>query len=115
MAVVTDYKFINDDEEDIKMALLKYGPIAVGMNANNLQFYKSGIHDPKVCMGWRMNHAVLIVGYGIDENGTKYWTVRNSWGIDWGEEGYFRIVRGKGKCGIHLYPTVPIAHYIGEK
>ncbi|VDO19293.1 unnamed protein product [Heligmosomoides polygyrus] len=45
-------------------------------------------------------HAVKIIGWGV-QNGTKYWTVANSWNTDWGEDGgYFRILRGNNQCGI---------------
>ena len=44
-------------------------------------------------------HAVTFVGYG-EEKGTKYWKVLNSWGEDWGEDGFFRIIRGVDECGI---------------
>ena len=46
-----------------------------------------------------LDHAVLLVGYGVDS--VPYWTVKNSWGEDWGEGGYFRIVRGTGACGLN--------------
>jgi cathepsin X len=46
-----------------------------------------------------IGHDIEIVGFGV-ENGVKYWTVKNSWGSHWGEEGFFRIVRGKNNCAI---------------
>ncbi|KAI3513076.1 hypothetical protein L1887_20402 [Cichorium endivia] len=59
-----------------------------------------------------LDHAVLIVGYGTDDSGRDYWLVRNSWGADWGEEGYFKVARNVkdkgGWCGIATYSFYPI-------
>ena len=44
-------------------------------------------------------HAVRLVGWG-EERGLKYWIVANSWGKLWGEDGNFRIVRGKNHCRV---------------
>jgi len=45
-----------------------------------------------------VNHAVLAVGYGV-ENGIPYWLIKNSWGEDWGDNGYFKMEMGKNMCG----------------
>nr|CDJ88565.1 Peptidase C1A domain containing protein [Haemonchus contortus] len=49
--------------------------------------------------GSRGYHAVKIIGWG-KENGTDYWLIANSWHNDWGENGFFRILRGTNHCGI---------------
>ena len=96
------------DEEEIKEFLYETGPLAVALNANPLQTYSSGILDKtsSQCPTSGMNHAVTMVGYGHDDSQDKdYWIVKNSWGKNWGEDGYFRIRRGTGCCGINCYIT----------
>lgn len=80
-------------------------PVAVSIEADTktFQFYNGGILDSSNC-GTTLDHGVLAVGYG-EEDGKKYWIVKNSWGADWGESGYVRIGRSdnedsEGVCGI---------------
>jgi hypothetical protein len=65
-----------------------------------------GIFDDTFCSDVP-NHAVLIIGYGTSD-GFDYWLVKNSWGKNWGEEGYFRIIRNKNRCAITSLPVFPI-------
>jgi len=90
------------DEAKIRDFLFATGPLAVALNADPLMTYKTGIIEltETTCSPAGMNHAVTLVGYGT-ENGKDFWIVRNSWGANWGEQGYFRLIRGKGACGIN--------------
>lgn len=89
------------DEDAMAAILVQKGPLSVAINADMVMSYTGGIITPgDSCPGTYLNHAVLIVGYG-EEDGTKYWIVKNSWGSGWGEEGYFRLERGVGACGIN--------------
>lgn len=111
---VVDWKRIDQNETEIAAQLMNYGPLSVALNAELLQFYFGGVFDPFLCNPKALNHAVLLVGWGVRESrifGTKpYWIVKNSWGSKWGENGYFRILRGKGKCGIHSEVEIGRAH-----
>jgi len=101
------------------MAALTHGPVNVGIQANSrvFQHYSKGVMQTGHC-GKRLGHAVLAVGYGVD-GGTKYWTIKNSWGPKWGEGGYIRIKRNYesdegGECGILKRPSYPVLEYEGE-
>ncbi|XP_071084168.1 dipeptidyl peptidase 1-like [Haliotis cracherodii] len=108
----TRYEYIGGyygacNEELMKIALVKNGPVAVGFEVyKDFMSYKGGIYHFTGLTGSFnpfeiTNHAVLVVGYGADsDSGEKYWTVKNSWGPKWGEQGFFRIRRGTDECAI---------------
>jgi len=98
---ISNYTCLPQDEAQIAAYIEKNGPVSIGINANTLQFYMGGIADPFdfLCSPKHLDHGVLIVGFGT-ENSKDYWIVKNSWGEGWGEKGFFRIIRGKNKCGV---------------
>ncbi|XP_059494434.1 procathepsin L-like [Stegostoma tigrinum] len=110
VAKVARYRNIPRGERCLARASRKIGPIAVSLNARpkTFHFYKQGVYADPSCTQ-RRGHAVLLVGYGR-ERGMNYWLVKNSWGTEWGEEGYIKIAKDKGNlCGIAnyaVYPTV---------
>jgi len=89
------------------MALMKYGPLAIGINAGPMQMYFGCIADPWMCNPMALDHGVTIVAFG-EEGSKPYWVIKNSWGSSWGEDGYYRIIRGKGKCGLNRMVAAPV-------
>jgi C1A family cysteine protease len=87
-------------------------PVAVGINSENLQHYKSGVFHGPSCDPEKLDHAVTVVGYGAERGGRKYWILKNSWSERWGEKGYFRLERRvedkRGMCGIAVDPSYPV-------
>ena len=61
-----------------------------------------------------MTHIAAVVGHGVDENGWPYWRLKNSWGVDWGERGYLRIVKDVGHCGIATHIAIPTCERVEE-
>ncbi|KAL0486560.1 dipeptidyl peptidase [Acrasis kona] len=100
---VTDYQYIGgyvggSNEQNI-MEALTHGPVVLNFLVYaDFTRYRGGIYIRKSTV-IKGGHSVLGVGYG-EENGQKYWIVKNSWGGDWGENGFFKIRRGADEAGI---------------
>jgi cathepsin F len=96
-AVDQCFRYDLRDEDKLKQVLHTVGPIGLAIDASDIINYLYGIMN--WCQLSELNHAVLLVGYGI-ENGVPYWIFKNSWGTEWGEQGYFRARRGINACGM---------------
>jgi len=86
-------------QREVMEKLYKYGAVASSIDGGSdlLQKYTSGIIKQPTSADMKINHWVVVVGYGVEnssvENGTPFWTIRNSWGQQYGEDGHFRILR----------------------
>lgn len=107
----SSFNITENDEESIKHIVATIGPVSVAFEVmDDFMLYSNGIYSSDKCRDTvtDVNHAVLIVGYGTDPVDGPYWIVKNSWGTSWGEDGYFRIARGKNMCGIAVCASYPI-------
>ncbi|XP_072546257.1 cathepsin L-like peptidase [Salminus brasiliensis] len=99
------------NEVALKRAVAKVGPISVAIDCSKhtFQLYKSGVYDEPGCSKTRVNHAVLLVGYGRAWRRKPFWLIKNSWGVKWGDNGYIRMSRDKrNQCGIASYAVYPV-------
>jgi len=100
-------------EVAIMKEIYEKGPVMIAFQAPpDLFYYTGGIYTgaspkseeqgvPGVNIWQQTNHAVVAVGWGVDKKtGTKFWKIKNTWGVRWGENGYFRIRRGSNECAI---------------
>ncbi|KAK4774886.1 hypothetical protein SAY86_009821 [Trapa natans] len=115
VASVSNFSVVSLDENQIAANLVKNGPLAVAINAVFMQTYIGGVSCPYICSK-RLDHGVLLVGYGstgyapIRMKDKPYWIIKNSWGETWGESGYYKICRGRNVCGVDsLVSTVAAA------
>jgi cathepsin B len=92
----------NGSEWNIRYNIYNWGPVTTGMtvypdfyefDAKNDIYEWNGQGQP---VG---GHAIEIVGWG-EKNGKKYWIIENTWGKEYGRDGYFWMARGTNTCGI---------------
>ncbi|KAK8938214.1 Cysteine proteinase 1 [Platanthera guangdongensis] len=104
-AAVSNFSVVSVDEDQIAANLVKHGPLAVAINAIFMQTYVHGVSCPYIC-GKRQDHGVLVVGYGsagyapIRFKEKPYWIIKNSWGANWGDHGYYKVCKGRNVCGV---------------
>ncbi|CAF1246736.1 unnamed protein product [Rotaria sp. Silwood1] len=90
---------VRSNQEQIQTEIMKNGPVEAAFSVyEDFLTYRSGVY--KYTAGSFLGgHAVKILGWGV-ENSTPYWLVANSWNEDWGDKGFFKILRGSDECGI---------------
>jgi len=88
------WETLESNKAEPLMRALQAGPVAISAGADNWFSYYEGVFN-SCDQDTVIDHAVLLVGYGEDKTkGANYWTVQNSWGHSWGENGFIRIKRG---------------------
>lgn len=110
---INAYVSVSPNNDINMITALLLNPVSVSIEASQqaFQLYKSGVFT-QTC-GVKLDHGVLLVGYGID-NLTNYYKIKNSWSRLWGENGYIRIGRGSqynngaGQCGVLMNAVYPI-------
>jgi len=114
------YTVVPNDTMQLQQ-MLSYQPVALYIDGGEKVFqqYTTGIFDSTACLS-EINHGVTAVGWGIDNAGTYFWIVRNSWGTSWGENGYIRIdandhMAGEsGICGVLYSPYTGATGTLGS-
>jgi hypothetical protein len=102
-----ELQILNDSMiEKVKKILFNYGPVSALIYVDDkLPYFSNGIYktvDNKDGVKQNPNHAIVIGGYGINVYGERYWIIRNSWGSEWGEDGYVPLSMDSAIAGIDI-------------
>ncbi|XP_047237933.1 procathepsin L-like [Girardinichthys multiradiatus] len=101
-------------ERALMEAVAAVGPVSVAIDAghSSFQFYQSGIYYEQFCSSSKLNHGVLVVGYGFQtslSSVSNYWIVKNSWSTSWGNNGYIYMAKDRNNnCGIASVASYPL-------
>ena len=104
---ISNYAAVTSNSANALASAVAIQPVSVNVDASIWQFYDSGVIGAEDNCGTNLNSQVLVVGYDMINS---IWIVKNSWGSDWGEQGYINIAKidGQGVCGIQMMPYYPI-------
>ncbi len=107
-------------EKDIQLEIMKNGPISIGFSVYQ-DLLDGDFKDPEKIYVPRPGqkpvggHAVRIVGWGTSSSGgTKYWQCANSWGPEWGDQGYFKMVRSDPMLQLELNTIAVLPEFPGH-
>ena len=102
---IAGYRNVTANSEPDLLRAAAAQPVSVAVDAGGFvwQLYGGGVFSGP-CTA-QVNHGVTVVGYGEtsaagDEGSGKYWIIKNSWGEQWGEGGYYKLCRGRNVCGV---------------
>ncbi|XP_047074147.1 senescence-specific cysteine protease SAG39-like [Lolium rigidum] len=116
-AQIRGFQYVPPLNETALLLAVAHQPVSIALDGNNTAFRffdGTGIFGAadEQCTT-ELNHAVTAVGYGTDENGSKYWLMKNSWGSRWADKGYVKIARdvasNTGLCGLAMQASYPVA------
>jgi C1A family cysteine protease len=103
---LSEYGYVQPNDWAQLVIAIYYMPITVIVDATEWGLYTTGVFDSTDC-STELNHAVLAVGFDLDRG---FYIIKNSWGTDWGEDGFIRLTieEGEGTCGVQMHAIYPV-------